>query len=105
MTEGGAPRFGLVLGCADPDQLAEFWAGALDYVNVNAAGTYVALYPRDGNGPKLLLQRVDEPKRPRTECTWTSRPQTFALKPPASPHSEHDPSARHLAMSTAAPGS
>ncbi|HVE18781.1 MAG TPA: VOC family protein, partial [Ilumatobacteraceae bacterium] len=26
------------------------------------AGVYVALYPREGNGPKLLLQRVTEPK-------------------------------------------
>ena len=33
--------FGLVLDCADPDRLAEFWAGALDYVNVGAAGVYV----------------------------------------------------------------
>lgn len=55
-------RFGLVLDCADPDGLAQFWADALDYVNVGSAGAYVALYPREGHGPKLLLQRVDEPK-------------------------------------------
>lgn len=55
-------RFGLVLDCADPERLAEFWAAALDYVNVGSAGAYVALYPRDGNGPKLLLQHVDEAK-------------------------------------------
>jgi predicted enzyme related to lactoylglutathione lyase len=39
-----------------------FWAAALDYVNVGSAGAYVALYPRDGDGPKLLLQHVDEAK-------------------------------------------
>jgi len=50
-----SPHFGLVLDCADPDRLAEFWAAALGYVNVGAAGVYVALYPREGNGPKLLL--------------------------------------------------
>jgi len=58
-----AARFGLVLDCADPQRLARFWAAALDYVNVGAAGAYVALYPRRRPGPKLLLQRVDEPKR------------------------------------------
>ena len=57
-----SPHFGLVLDCADPDRLAEFWATALGYVNVGAAGVYVALYPREGNGPKLLLQRVTDPK-------------------------------------------
>ncbi len=55
-------RFGLVLDCVDPERLAAFWAAALDYVNVGSAGAYVALYPRDGNGPKLLLQQVTDPK-------------------------------------------
>ena len=63
MTEIAARRFGLVLDCADPERLAEFWANALGYVNVGSAGAYVALYPRERNGPKLLLQRVDEPKQ------------------------------------------
>ena len=62
MSEQISPRFGLVLDCADPDRLAEFWGAALDYINVGAAGAYVALYPRAGDGPKLLLQRVTEPK-------------------------------------------
>jgi predicted enzyme related to lactoylglutathione lyase len=56
------PHFGLVLDCADPERLAEFWSEALGYTNVGSAGVYVALYPREGSGPKLLLQRVDEPK-------------------------------------------
>jgi hypothetical protein len=54
--------FGLVLDCADPERLAGFWAAALDYVNVGSAGAYFALYPRDRSRPKLLLQRVAEPK-------------------------------------------
>jgi len=57
-----APHFGLVLDCVNPERLAEFWAEALGYANVGSAGVYVALYPREGNGPKLLLQRVTEPK-------------------------------------------
>ena len=56
------PHFGLVLDCADPEPLAQFWSEALGYTNVGSAGSYVALYPRQGNGPKLLLQRVAEPK-------------------------------------------
>ncbi len=55
-------RFGFVLDCADPALLAEFWAAALGYVNVGSAGAYVALYPPDRNGPKLLLQHVSEAK-------------------------------------------
>jgi hypothetical protein len=33
---------GLVLDCADPARLADFWSGALGYENVGAAGSYVA---------------------------------------------------------------
>jgi predicted enzyme related to lactoylglutathione lyase len=55
-------RFGLVLDCVDPQRLAEFWSEAIGYANVGAAGAYVALYPRHGTGPKLLLQRVSEAK-------------------------------------------
>jgi len=54
-------KFGLVLDCADPERLAEFWAPALGYLNLGAAGAYVALFP-EGSGPKLLLQRVEESK-------------------------------------------
>lgn len=62
MTDRIRHRFGLVLDCADPDRLAPFWSAALDYVVAGAAGAYVALSPRAGNGPKLLLQRVTEPR-------------------------------------------
>lgn len=55
-------KIGLVLDCADPDGLARFWGPALDYVNVGAAGAYVALLPNGRPGSKLLLQRVSEPK-------------------------------------------
>jgi predicted enzyme related to lactoylglutathione lyase len=61
MTDGVA-HLGLVLDCADPERLAEFWAPALGYVNLGVAGSYVALFPNGAAGPKLLLQRVAEPK-------------------------------------------
>jgi len=57
-----AVQLGLVLDCADPERLAEFWAPALGYVNLGSAGSYVALFPDGAPGPKLLLQRVAEPK-------------------------------------------
>jgi predicted enzyme related to lactoylglutathione lyase len=60
---GNSPAsLGLVLDCADPQALAEFWAPALGYANLGAAGNYVVLYPDGGPGPKLLLQKVAEPK-------------------------------------------
>ena len=61
MTDG-VTQLGLVLDCADPERLAEFWAPALGYVNLGTAGNYVALFPNGAPGPKLLLQRVTEPK-------------------------------------------
>ena len=54
--------FGLVLDCADPETLAEFWAAALGYVPLGSAGNDVALVPPTPGRPKLLLQRVPEPK-------------------------------------------
>ena len=63
MTVIAPAKIGLVLDCADPNRLADFWSGALGYVNVGSAGQYVALMPPPGsNAPKLLLQRVTEPK-------------------------------------------
>lgn len=61
MNDSG-PTIGLVLDCHDPAALAEFWAAALDYVNVGDAGNYVMLLPNGRPGPKLLLQQVPEPK-------------------------------------------
>ena len=55
-------KMGLVLDCRDPDALARFWAEALGYTTMGTAGNYVLLVDGDGQGPKLLLQRVPEPK-------------------------------------------
>lgn len=54
--------FGLVIDGIDAKALASFWADALGYVNVGAAGSYVLLLPNEGSQPKLLLQQVPEPK-------------------------------------------
>ena len=55
-------KIGLVLDCANPEQLAEFWAPALGYVSLGSAGNYVVLVDEANAQPKLLLQRVTEPK-------------------------------------------
>lgn len=54
--------FGLVIDCRDPEPLAEFWATALGYVRIGAAGNYVLLLSPGGDQPKLLLQQVPEAK-------------------------------------------
>ena len=57
-----AAELGLVLDCADPERLAAFWSVAIGYTIVGGAGNYVLLVDEAGHQPKLLLQRVDEPK-------------------------------------------
>jgi predicted enzyme related to lactoylglutathione lyase len=57
-----AAKLGLVLDCADPDALGRFWSAAIGYTVLGAAGNYVVLVDGAGQQPKLLLQRVDEPK-------------------------------------------
>ena len=54
-------KLSLVIDCADPATLAEFWAPALGYQNLGAFGSYVALAAE--GAPVLLLQQVDEPKQ------------------------------------------
>jgi predicted enzyme related to lactoylglutathione lyase len=62
MTDTPTPAMGLVLDCADPVRLAQFWALALGYVDLGTAGSYAVLVPDGRPGPKLLLQGVPEPK-------------------------------------------
>jgi predicted enzyme related to lactoylglutathione lyase len=57
-----AAKLGLVLDCADPERLAEFWSAAIGYTTLGCAGNYVLLVDETGQQPKLLLQRVGEPK-------------------------------------------
>jgi predicted enzyme related to lactoylglutathione lyase len=55
-------KLGLVLDCADPERLATFWSEAIGYTTLGGAGSYVLLVDEAKERPKLLLQRVDEPK-------------------------------------------
>jgi predicted enzyme related to lactoylglutathione lyase len=62
MTGSPHPAIGLVLDCAEPERLAAFWGPALGYVSLGEVGVYGVLVPEGRPGPKLLLQRVPEPK-------------------------------------------
>lgn len=57
--------FSVVIDCQDPKALAQFWAPALGYRDVEwPHEPYVVLIGEKGlDGPLLLLQRVPEPKQ------------------------------------------
>jgi predicted enzyme related to lactoylglutathione lyase len=55
-------RLVTVLDCKDPKTLAPFWAGALGYKEIAAAGQYVVLGTGDRTQHELILQGVAEPK-------------------------------------------
>ena len=96
MTDNGA-QIGLVLDCADPERLAEFWAPALGYVNLGTAGSYVALLPDGRRRPEAAPAAAWPNRRPsRTACTSTSRSPTSTPRPTASSPSAPPGSAKPL---------
>jgi predicted enzyme related to lactoylglutathione lyase len=52
----------LVLDCAEPTRLAEFWRAALDYRDYYSDANLTVLVPDKETASPLLLQRVPEPK-------------------------------------------
>jgi predicted enzyme related to lactoylglutathione lyase len=62
MPDSHAPAPGLVPTAPTPSFSACSGPPALGYVRVGEVGSYVALFPHGRPGPKLLLQRVAEPK-------------------------------------------
>jgi predicted enzyme related to lactoylglutathione lyase len=52
----------LVVDCADPDRLAEFWTGLLGVGVQSRWNQYVILEPHQEGAPGLVFQRVPEPK-------------------------------------------
>ena len=59
---GHKARVELVLDCAEPRRLAEFWRQALDYRDFYADENLAVLVPKEGIASPLLLQCVPEPK-------------------------------------------
>jgi len=56
------PNVDLVIDCADPERLADFWAEALSYKKIGFLSPYFLLRHEDPSYPPLLLQRVPEAK-------------------------------------------
>jgi predicted enzyme related to lactoylglutathione lyase len=59
---GKKARVDLVLDCADPPKLADFWREALDYREYYTDTSVAVLVPKEGIAPPLVLQGVPEPK-------------------------------------------
>ena len=60
---GAVTSIAVTVDCADPGLLAAFWSELLGYRSIGAVAQYASIGP-DGatDGPKLIFQRVDEPK-------------------------------------------
>ncbi len=56
------PNIDVVIDCADPETLAEFWAEALGYTKAGLFAPYFVLLPPVREFPPVILQRVSEPK-------------------------------------------
>ena len=59
---GRKARVDLVLDCAEPKQLADFWREALNYRDYYTDTNVAVLVPNEGIAPPLVLQGVPEPK-------------------------------------------
>ena len=57
MTE---PNVDIVIDCADPEALAEFWAAALGHTKAGLFDPYFVLVSRVREHPPVILQRVPE---------------------------------------------
>lgn len=56
----------LNLDVNDLDRMEAFWTRALHYQRRGAVGSYRSFVPESGDGPKLILQLVPEPKTVKT---------------------------------------
>ena len=59
---GKKARVDLVLDCAQPSKLVNFWRDALDYREYFTDTSFAVLVPKEGNAPPLVLQGVPEPR-------------------------------------------
>jgi len=59
---GRKAKVEIVLDCAEPTTLAEFWCEALGYRDYYTDANLAVLVPAEGTASALLLQRVPEPK-------------------------------------------
>lgn len=59
-------RITLNLDVNDLDRMEAFWTAALHYRRAGELGPYRGLAPESGDGPRLILQLVPEPKTTKT---------------------------------------
>src|SRR4051794_34668002 len=67
------PNLDIVIDCADPQKLTEFWAAALGYPAVGFREPHPLLLPTQRAFPPLILQRVPEPKRGKARIHFDLR--------------------------------
>jgi predicted enzyme related to lactoylglutathione lyase len=67
------PNIDIVIDCADPETLAEFWAPALGYTKAGFFDPYVVLLPPERGHPPVMLQRVPEPKTAKVRIHFDLR--------------------------------
>jgi predicted enzyme related to lactoylglutathione lyase len=67
------PNVDIVIDCAEPERLAEFWAAALGYRSVGFGEPYFLLLPTQRTFPPVILQRVPEPKQSKARIHFDLR--------------------------------
>jgi hypothetical protein len=67
------PNVDIVIDCADPEALAEFWAEALAYRKAGLFEPYFVLLPPVRSYPPVVLQRVPEPKTAKARIHFDLR--------------------------------
>ena len=56
------PKVGVVVDCNDVELMSDFWSSALGFERIDSAGAYVVLASSDFREPRVLMQRVSEPR-------------------------------------------
>ncbi len=74
------PNVDIVIDCADPEALAEFWAEALGYTKLGFLDPYVVLLPPVREHPPVMLQRVPEPKTAKARIHFDLRVPDIELE-------------------------
>ena len=70
MTE---PNVDIVIDCADPETLIDFWAEALGYEKAGQFAPYYVLLPKERAFPPVILQKVPEPKTAKARIHFDLR--------------------------------
>jgi len=55
-------EIGVTFDCTNPEVMADFWVQALGYVGEGSDDEYAAIIDPEGRRPRILFQRVPEPK-------------------------------------------